>query len=558
MCSWPYRILAILLTLTSLLAGVPATAVVAGPTLTALTLNPTTVTGGVPLVAIPPHGRPSALGTVTLSGPAPSGGLAIGLSSNNTAVATVPGSVTVPAGATAAKFPIQASPVASSTSVTISASHSFADPITRRLQQVTETAALTVVPPALASLTLNPTSVTGGSSSTGTVALTGPAYSGGINITLDSSNPAVAQPSLLHIPLPPLGKGNVTVAAGHTSATFTVQTKPVPSQTSVTISASFGGVTKMASLMVVPPVLTSLTLNPTSVTGGSASTGTVFLSGPAYSGGVTVTVDSSNGAVARVPTGVTVPAGHTSATFTVQTKPVPSQTSVTISASYGGVTKHAALTVLPLALSSLNCTPSSVTGGNPVTCTVALTGPAYSGGLNVTLSSSKPAVATVPAGVTVPTGQTTATLGVPTQPVTTQTSVTISASYGGVTKTVTLTVKPVSCADPVFRLTVYPTSFTSIPTTGATVNATVNLGTLGPAPQGGAVVKINKVDNPPATGGPAAQFPATVTVGPGGCGVTFAITVFRCTQQYASCTNGFRAEYQGQPSTLATVGLPVY
>src|SRR5437016_2283822 len=63
-------------------------------TLSSVTLTPTTVNGGVP-----------STGLVTLSGAAPSGGAVVTLSSSNTSVATVPASVTVPAGASSARFP---------------------------------------------------------------------------------------------------------------------------------------------------------------------------------------------------------------------------------------------------------------------------------------------------------------------------------------------------------------------------------------------------------------------------------------------------------------------
>lgn len=93
--------------------------------------------------------------------------------------------------------------------------------------------------------------------------------------------------------------------------------------------------------------LASLTLNPTSVKGGTPSQGTVSLSGPAPAGGAVVSLSSSNTAVATVPSSVLIAAGATSATFTVTTFAVTATSSVTISASYAGVTKTAVLTVIP-------------------------------------------------------------------------------------------------------------------------------------------------------------------------------------------------------------------
>ena len=94
--------------------------------------------------------------------------------------------------------------------------------------------------------------------------------------------------------------------------------------------------------------LSSLTLNPSSVVGGSSAVGTVILSGAAPSGGAVVTLASSNGTIALVPPSVTVAAGASSASFTVATNSVTAKTSVTISALYGGSTKTAVLNVNPV------------------------------------------------------------------------------------------------------------------------------------------------------------------------------------------------------------------
>ena len=92
-------------------------------------------------------------------------------------------------------------------------------------------------------------------------------------------------------------------------------------------------------------VLLSVTVNPTSVTGGSSSTGTVTLSGPAASGAAVYL--SSSASSATVPASVTVAAGASSAAFTVNTSAVTTSTPVTITASYAGTTQTAVLTVTP-------------------------------------------------------------------------------------------------------------------------------------------------------------------------------------------------------------------
>jgi hypothetical protein len=95
-----------------------------------------------------------------------------------------------------------------------------------------------------------------------------------------------------------------------------------------------------------PITLSSIAFNPTTVIGGSSSTGTVTLSAPAPNGGAVVYLSSSASA-ATVPTSVTVAAGATNATFTANTSAVTASTSVTITASYAGSHQTATLNVAP-------------------------------------------------------------------------------------------------------------------------------------------------------------------------------------------------------------------
>jgi acid phosphatase len=292
-----------------------------GPAASSLSLTPASVVGGNP-----------SQGTVTLTGAAPPGGAVVTLSSNNTAVATVPASMTVAAGAISGNFTITTLAVSASTTVTISTSYGGTTP----------TASLTVNPPplVLSSLSLNPTSVIGGGTSQGTATLTSAASAGGAVVQLSSGNTTVAT-----VP------ASASVAAGATSATFTVNTNPVSTSTVVTISGTYGGTTRTVSLTVSPgsppPTMSAVTLANTSLTGGNTTQGTVALTGAAPSGGAVVTLSSSNTAAATVPVSVTVAAGATSATFTVSTAPVGSSANATISGTYGGASRTASLSVLP-------------------------------------------------------------------------------------------------------------------------------------------------------------------------------------------------------------------
>jgi hypothetical protein len=99
-------------------------------------------------------------------------------------------------------------------------------------------------PPRLSSLSLSETSVPGQASPTGTVTLTSAAPTGGAVVRLESSNVDAAR-----IP------SSVTVAAGATTATFTITTPTVSSRVNVTITASYAGVERTATLTVTLPAL---------------------------------------------------------------------------------------------------------------------------------------------------------------------------------------------------------------------------------------------------------------------------------------------------------------
>jgi probable HAF family extracellular repeat protein len=378
-------------------------------TIASLSLSPATVLGGN-----------SVTGTVTLSGPAPSGGVLLDLSSSNTAAATVPGSVTVSAGATSATFTVVSAPVAADTPVTISATSGTS----------TKTAALTVQAPTLLSLTLNPVGLIGGKSSVASATLNGLAPSSGLTIALSSNNPSIAAPG-----------GNIVIAGGSLSGIATITTQGVASNTAVKISATFGAVTKVATLTVKPATLLSVKLTPASLYGGATSTATVTLNGETPAAGSVITLASNNTSIASLPGTVTIPGGATSAAVTVQTQPVSPTTAVIISAVYAGLTRTGTLTVKAAILTAITLSPTSVTGGSPSTATVKLNNPAPAGGAVVALTSSNTAAATVPSSVTVPAGAKTATATVSTNPVTMQTAVHIGANYAGLTKTATLTVK---------------------------------------------------------------------------------------------------------------------
>jgi thermitase len=136
-------------------------------------------------------------------------------------------------------------------------------------------------PATLASVSLNPTAVTGGSPSVGTAALTAAAPAANATVTLTSDNASVVVPA------------SVTIPAGQTSATFNVSTSTVATPTLANISGTYNATTQSATLTVNPaPADFSLSASPSSasvqrgqsraytitITWGSGTTGPVSLS----------------------------------------------------------------------------------------------------------------------------------------------------------------------------------------------------------------------------------------------------------------------------------------
>jgi uncharacterized protein (TIGR03437 family) len=278
-----------------------------------LSVSPTSVLGGRNVSA-----------SVTLTGTAPPAGVKIGISSDNSN-AQPPATVSVLFTASSATFSIPTSVVTASQICTITAT----------LGRTSKTAQITVIP--ALQLVLASSSVVGGNSVNGTVTIADSAPIVGATVNLQSSNSAATVPN-----------GGVIIPSGQTSASFTITTSAVTAARTVTITATYGTLPRQsATLTVNPPAsatLAGVTVSPGYVTGGTSATGTVTLGAAAPVGGITVTLKSS-AAAAQVPAFVTVPQGATAASFTISTTHVTSTETVTITATAGGVTETAVLTV---------------------------------------------------------------------------------------------------------------------------------------------------------------------------------------------------------------------
>jgi hypothetical protein len=191
--------------------------------------------------------------------------------------------------------------------------------------------------------------------------------------------------------------------------------------------------------------LTAVSVAPNAVVGGSNATGTAQLSSAAPASGAIVALGVTG--PASVPVNVTIPAGATSANFTVATGSVSAATTATITGIYAGVSKSATLTINPPAatvtLLSLSVNPSAIPNAGTATGTVTLSGKAPTGGVVVALASSNTAAATVPANITIPAGSSSASFGITGKTVTARTTLTISTSYAGTTKSASLTIRKI-------------------------------------------------------------------------------------------------------------------
>jgi hypothetical protein len=173
----------------------------------------------------------ASAGIVGLNRPAPEGGLNFSIKTNLPGLVTVPPKVSIPAGANRATFRIQVHAVHDdATTVRISVAH---DELTR--------SNTLVLFPVLAPLVLRPASVRSGLSSMGAVMLRRKAPVDGITVPLSSSDA-----TLVNVPT------EIKVPAGQNTAAFPITTRHVIAQRQITITASYAGVTRQATLTVVP------------------------------------------------------------------------------------------------------------------------------------------------------------------------------------------------------------------------------------------------------------------------------------------------------------------
>lgn len=271
------------------------------------------------------------------------------------------------------------------------------------------------------------------------------------------------------------------------------------------------------------PTLSSLSLGASTQLGSGTVTGTVSLTLPATGSGATVTLTSSNPTVVSVPGSINIPAGSSSAPFTVTVTSPKSVQTTTITAT-SGTTRTATLQTGPL-LAGIRI--GTVTSGTPVTATgtVTLNGPAPSSGITVQLASTDANV-TVPATLTIPGGSSSGAFSI-TGNTGAVYPATVTATYDGVTVSASFSPK-------VARLIgffVFPPYLRS----GQSVTGFVFLNDV--APSGGAVVTLVSGNTT------AVPLPATVTIPAGSQYALFTVTAGTVTSR---STVALQASYGGR------------
>jgi hypothetical protein len=200
--------------------------------------------------------------------------------------------------------------------------------------------------PSVASVTLNPSSVTGGSSAQITVTLAQAAPASGLNVALSSSDPSAANtPQTL------------AIAAGQTGATATLPTSAVSASTSVTISASYNGSTAGANLSIMPAGSSgssgsfTVSVQPATLTvlQGKAGTSTITtkaLSGFDQSLTLSVTKEPTGVTAALNPKTIAAPGSGTSKlTLTVADSTQAGSYPLSVTANDGTTSESATLTL---------------------------------------------------------------------------------------------------------------------------------------------------------------------------------------------------------------------
>ncbi|MCE9558092.1 MAG: hypothetical protein K8R88_04005 [Armatimonadetes bacterium] len=428
---------------------------------------------------------------VTLFAPAPAGGVNVGLSSDNPALVEFPSPIiNIPAGQQSLAFTMVTHGVGTPTVVQITAT----------VEGVGQTQVLTLNPATVLDVSVAPTTINGGETSTGIVRLDGEAVAG-VQVTLSQTG--------LHVSIPTF----VNFNAGDVQGTFTIMAPPVTAADQTTTITGTLGVSAAATTLVIESNnISAMNLTSTNVLGGTVIDGSITLVRPAAASGFTIPFATDSPALVQfVPTSVTIPPGATSATFQIRTVGMSTTQNATVSCDKDGYNRAIRVITVRALEFGISFAPSTVKGGSPVVATVTLGNGdvAPFGGITMQVSSSAPLTANGPTSITIPAGAGSVTFGITTTVIANDANVVFTAgTVGGVQRTGTLLVKGIALS----ALSISPTSVLG----GISATGTLTLDQN--APTGGFTVNL-------ASSNPGiATVPATVTVPAGQKVVSFVVS----------------------------------
>jgi len=344
-----------------------------------------TVTPAQPtVVSLLPPANPVTLGatttlTVTISAAQPNATL-LTVSATPSGIVTVPSTVTVPANQTSAPAPVGT--LALGTAM-----------VTTSLNGTTTAAAVQVLPPAPALVSLLPSPINVVVNATGTLTVT-------LNAAQQTNTVAslsVDHSNVLHIP------ASVTIPSGQTHASFTVTGVAVGNAAVTATLTATTTTTQTAVVHVVPPppTVVSLVPNPLAIQQGATGTFTLTINA-AQPTDTSIPLTNSAPSVLQAPGSATVPAGQTSVTFPV-TGLILGSATVTAAINSTSVSATVSVASPPTVVTALTpgtlMTPKGAPGVLHVTVSPAPTEP-----LSVSLTSNNSTVATAPATVPIPAG----------------------------------------------------------------------------------------------------------------------------------------------------------
>jgi hypothetical protein len=405
-----------------------------------ITFNPTRVTRGG-----------SAIGTLTLDGEAGST-FTVDLSmANSTGYTITPSTLTFNRGDRSQTFTVTTPAVPSNpneggnTTRTVVASRAASGDYLA--QSVSGTLIIEGV--VLDELVVSPDTVMPNELAVGRISLTSPAPAGGATIYLFVNNSAVA------VPLNEDGVviDRIQIPAGSTFAEFSIGTAVMDRNRTAIFTAALGAdaltnsaIPRVTDSLVVQGVEFTLNIDPTSVVGGTPSSGVVIINAAAPPGGITVNLRSGATSVAQVPASVTIPEGSDHVRFNITTSAVTTLRTAGLVASIGPRdTPATVLTVRPVGVGSISFSPRRVRGTQRTVMTVRLDAPAPAGGALVRLSATNPNLISLPRvggnfAVRVPAGQQSVSVSVLTSRVARELSTTVSGSFNGTSSAGTVTV----------------------------------------------------------------------------------------------------------------------